>query len=758
MIGLLVVGDVPCAEAAKRELAIENDSLKVTFDGASASFTATAKGPNRTFVTSRRVTGKFAKAVIVGIDDKVFGKGRAIEVTSQSGNVERIMLYPKLPFVLFRSLLHNSGDKAAITRSIRPVSVTLDLGKPSKQLKALGTGGLHDIGKAPGSYVFAAVADPKTRSGVVAAWVTFDRGSGVVFVKDDNGSPRIEGQVDYGRLRIEPGKTARGEIFALGWFADARIGLERYADAVAKAYSIKLRPQPAGYCTWYHAGPSNETKLAQTTRIAKEKLAPYGFTVVQIDDGWQAGLKSNGPKKNFSTHDTRGPYKKGMKTTADNIKANGLTPGIWLMPFAGNDKDPFFKDHQDWFVKGADGKPYTTKWGGTSLDMTNPDARKYVRSMIDRAAHKWGYEYFKMDGMYTGAAVKQVYVNNGYKDDGIGDAVFHDPSKTNIEAYRDGLRLVRAAAGKDVFFLGCCVPQNMRSFGGAFGLVDAMRIGPDNGARWGSMLRGPYYGSQRYFINGRIWWNDPDPVYVRTSVPLVQARALASWVTVSGQLYVYSEDLSRLPEERIDIITRTIPGHGLLPRPVDIFETRIPQIWLVTDTRRTVRRDVIGLFNWSEKGPWKADYPMAGIGLDGKTSYVGFDFWANEFVAAFKGSLKRTLPKASCQVLAVRPAAGHPQLISTSRHITQGMIDVIEEKWDKARKILSGRSKIVAGDPYELRIIAAKLGGAWKAVSATAVGKGPRITAAVKQDGPHVRVAIDAPAGGEVSWKVTFKQ
>ncbi len=38
-----------------------------------------------------------------------------------------------------------------------------------------------------------------------------------------------------------------------------------------------------------------------------------------------------------------------------------------------------------------------------------------------------GLTYFKMDGMWTGSATKQIYVNSGYRDEGIGDAVFHDP-------------------------------------------------------------------------------------------------------------------------------------------------------------------------------------------------------------------------------------------------------------------------------------------------------------------------------------------
>ena len=73
--------------------------------------------------------------------------------------------------------------------------------------------------------------------------------------------------------------------------------------------------------------------------------------------------------------------------------------------------------------------------------------------------------------------------------------MLHDPDKTNIEAFRSGLKLVREAAGKDVFLLGCCASQNMRSYGGAFGLVDAMRVGPDNGG--GKLEIGPHRPADR---------------------------------------------------------------------------------------------------------------------------------------------------------------------------------------------------------------------------------------------------------------------
>ena len=86
---------------------------------------------------------------------------------------------------------------------------------------------------------------------------------------------------------------------------------------------------------------------------------------------------------------------------------------------------------------------------------------KYVAALVRRVAADWGYTYFKMDGFHAATATKQTYPNMGYTEDNFGDAVFHNPDKTNIEAYRDGIKLIRRAAGKGVFLLACCIPQNM---------------------------------------------------------------------------------------------------------------------------------------------------------------------------------------------------------------------------------------------------------------------------------------------------------
>src|SRR5262249_62364171 len=154
---------------------------------------------------------------------------------------------------------------------------------------------------------------------------------------------------------------------------------------------------------------------------------------------------------------------------------------------------------------------FSCKWGGTSVDMTHPGASEDVRGLVKRMTHEWGYRYLKMYGLWTGSATEMRYVNDAYKDDEIGNAVFHDPEKTNIEAFRDGLRLVRETAGRDVFLLGCCAPQNMRSYGGAFGLLEALRIRPHHKAAWSPLLRRPRSGSRCTPPPRRVARHQPTP-------------------------------------------------------------------------------------------------------------------------------------------------------------------------------------------------------------------------------------------------------
>jgi hypothetical protein len=726
--------------------------LQVVFDGAKGTLTASAGG--EAFLHELRMGQGEVRPELVK-RQTALGEGRAIELSRADHSLSRVALFPGVPFVVMSQRMA-AGEKGVVIDRTRPVSVVIPTERPLADLRVLGCDGLTPADKSRSSYAFLAAADPRARAGVVAGWLTDERGSGIVLSKPGEGGLVIEGQTDYGKLRLEAGETAEGEEFAVGRFDDGLLGLEAYADAVAKANQVRLKPIPSGYCTWYsrpHGGAADEKSLAELATFAHDKLARFGFDLVQIDDKWQV------LPRDYTTHKPKGPYPGGMRATAATLNKNGMTAGIWFIPFGWDPKSDTFKEHQDYFVHREDGSLYEVKWAGTCLDMTHPGARGLLEQTVSRVTHEWGYKYLKIDGLWTGLAVQILYPNPAYRDDKIGDAVFHDPRKTNVEAYRDGLRLVRKAAGEDVFIDGCNVAQNMRTLAASYGLVDAMRVGRDIGASWEKILPSMTMASRLYFYHGRVWHNDPDCLMLREPLTLEQARAWGSWIALSGQLNLVSEWLPGLPEDRLDIVRRSMPNTGLCGRPMDLYEEpEHPRVWKLTAGSGAGRRDVVGLFNWDAKGAATVEWPLERLDLPGggKGEYVGFDYWRNEFVGPVSGAVRAELPAGACRVISLRPAAAdRPVVVGTSRHITQGVVDLVEETWDGAGRVLGGRSRVVGGDPYQIRIVA-PAGMKVVAVEVSEEDRAAGVTIAVDDAGAKGRVTVRATGNRDVRWRIKY--
>lgn len=645
------------------------------------------------------------------------------------------------------------------------------------RMKSFGTAGLKTVNGHKGSYMFLALVDPQTNFGYVSGWLTAKEASGIVFSGLNEQGVFFVPESQYGKKRISvenrDKSLVQSETFIIGVFDDCRDGLEQYADEVAKAASVKLKPLPSGYCTWYsnkYGGACDEIHIQELAQDAKTKLGDYGFDFIQIDDKWQLGKKTNGPKKNFTNHDPKGPYPKGMKATAELLTAQGFTPGIWFMPFAGNVDDPHFPKH--WYVKSGrtdsvnesgksdrkfgniinrEGEPYESHWGGTSLDMTNPEVRTYLEGVTRRICSEWGYTYLKLDGLWTGLACDQLYVNNEYLPDDLGEAVFHDPAFTPVAAYREGFEAIRRAA-PEVFILGCNVSQNMRMMHPSIGYCDAMRIGPDNGSSWGSLKRGPWHGTNRYFFNGRTWWNDPDPVYLRNSMPLEHARLIASWVAVSGQLYAFSEWLPELGEDRLEILRKTIPAHALKSaRPVDLFSEDLAKVWTLTDSQENPSRFVVALYNWDEKKATTIETSAKTLGLPDSEKYHAYDYWEEKLLDPLTADFRFEVPAGSCRVLAIQPENERPVLLSTSRHVTQGILEIRDEKWDSVTKTLSGTSVNVPPGRYELRFLMPEKSG-FETVTPTS----PEIVSQ-KRQGRLLQLEFELKEQKTISWSVKFE-
>jgi hypothetical protein len=267
-----------------------------------------------------------------------------------------------------------------------------------------------------------------------------------------------------------------------------------------------------------------------------------------------------------------------------------------------------------------------------------------------------------------------------------------------------------------------------------------------------------------YFLNGRVWWNDPDPSYVRASIPIEQARLITSWVALSGQFYLNSDWIPELPDERLETIKRTIPAHHATARPVDYFDSIMPQIWLLSDPDRGVQHNVMGLFNWDSTNQSVA-CTSEKAGLDSDKNYYAFDFWDNRPAPSFRKEFHYEVPAQSCRVLALRATTDHPVLVSTSRHVTQGLVDVTEENWSGRRERLSGNSSVIAYDPYELRIAGLNDGRkGWRVEEVTVSDfdkmSGVKIEArpVLPGEADWLRVLINSPDSKVVHWSIKFSK
>lgn len=98
----------------------------------------------------------------------------------------------------------------------------------------------------------------------------------------------------------------------------------------------------------------------------------------------------------------------------------------------------------------------------------------------------------------------------------------------------------------------------------------------------------------------------------------------------------------------------------------------------------------------------------------------------------------------------MRRKLGRPQMLSTSRHISQGAVELVNVVWDEKRQTLSGVSKVVAGDPYE---IALYLPDGYRVFSEG----NDTLSADMRNAGKHIwTLRLNPAATGETAWSVAF--
>jgi hypothetical protein len=487
---------------------------------------------------------------------------------------------------------------------------------------------------------------------------------------------------------------------------------------------------PCGWCTWYYYYHKvTQADVLENAQWLAKHLKRFGATLCQIDDGWQSPGSGGDHRDWFRTSPQ---FPQGMKWLAQQIRALGLVPGIWLCPFGQSDRELAARQ-PDLFVRTPDGRSIgepsrtgeTVNWNGRYfLDCTGKAGQEYLRRLFTLLTVQWGYDYVKIDGQ-GGIAGTYARYQKQLATPLPGD-----------EAYRRGLRAMVDVMGPRRFLVNCA--QGLDSAG----LCQGLRIGSDVGTSWRGMQPAIDATMRWLFVNNIAWYADPDVVCVRPPLTLDQARMWATLVGVTGQMTLASDKMTDLAEERIELLRRICPVADV--RPMDLFDYQgRPPIFDLKVATEADQWDVVALFNWTDATSTSLTLAPADLGLP-PGRYVYYDAWAKRLVAVGSDPVTVHLPPSACRVLTVRPLADRPQLVGTSRHITQGADDLEQLAWNKASTTLMGTSRLVADDPYELRFT---LPPGW-----TVQGK------TLRREGPLAVLALRSPQGVAVAWEARFRR
>jgi alpha-galactosidase len=331
---------------------------------------------------------------------------------------------------------------------------------------------------------------------------------------------KIEGYIDYFEeefedyIETEPLAVLNGNIDML---------LREYGELLRDYNKPQFKDwNPVGWSSWYYYFENlTWDDVLKNLKLAKN----YPFEVFQIDDSWQKDIGDWQPKESFPS----------LKEMAGTIRKFGFVPGIWLAPFSVSETSSIFKEHKDWLVKDDAGNPKVAyqNWGKNiyALDLSNPDVLDFIETLF-KSLKDSGFEYFKIDFLFAGAIPGKRYQNI-----------------SPIRAYRLGMEKIRKTVS-DNFILGCGAPLLP-----SIGYVDGMRIGPDTAPYYDPKIPdnlGPNAYSAlrntitRYFMNKKLWWNDPDCLLLRkteTNLTTNQKKMFAITAGMLDNMILVSDDL-----------------------------------------------------------------------------------------------------------------------------------------------------------------------------------------------------------------------
>jgi len=521
------------------------------------------------------------------------------------------------------------------------------------------------------------------------------------------------------------------------WYlrADAPVGVDLlslrfrphyYRDELGIAYYTPIRKgsyfetAPCVAMTWYGL-PGWDGRPAQLKeRLYPEiewvarNLGPYSDSIVfQLDD-------------NYAKQDDA--Y---MRAISDEIRRHGLIPGIWFTPFVVAPQS-VHADHPDWFLHDSAGNPIQTFGGisydGFTLNTANAAAvDAWFRPWWRKVSETWDFGFFKIDG--------QPNVIDVYRTAKEG---------VSVDAYRHGLDVGREVVGDAKFINGCWgTPIE------AIGKLNGSRTGGDTGNQPHAIDVVIRYN----YLNNVCWWSDPDAAANLWNQPVERARLNTQARTLTGQQFLTDDTWTKVPPEIAYVWQRGIPNADIKPSNLyrldtsgdyDVFDLKVG--------RGGRQWDVVGLFNYSA-APVTKTLTLDRLGL-GVGKFHVYEAWESRYLGCCTTSEEIRVPLQAYEgkLLTVHRKTDGPVVLGTSRHITQGGLDLESVTTERTRDgwlVRGFSSHLVRRDRYTIALYV----GAHD-VEATA-DVGPATT---RIDGELALVDINPLRSGDAKWTIRLRE
>lgn len=428
--------------------------------------------------------------------------------------------------------------------------------------------------------------------------------------------------VDLENLSLQPGASFELEEWALMDGTEGNALLDRFAGRIDRHHPrLAFKQPPTGWCSWYCFGPRvTAQNIYDNLDYIKTNVPALRY--IQIDDGYQPHMGDwLSVGKSFGGN---------VQQVLQTIRDKGFEPAIWVAPFICDSNSMVYKEHPEWLVKDASGKPLRSDlvtFGGWRLkpwyvlDGTNPAVQQHLEQMFRTMRQQWGCTYFKLDANFWGA---------------IHGGSFYDKQATRVEAYRRGMEAILKGSG-DAFILGCNHP-----LWPSLGLIHGSRSSMDIKRQWSTFERSGRENLYRAWQNGRLWWNDPDCLVLTGKMPDNEYRFHAALIYATGGMLLSGDDLTTISPERLNILRKTVPPTA----QAAAFENSRFEVGRMSGPRGKY----LVLLNWDSTAK------TISATLDAPCEVV--DYWTGKSLGKFSGKYSAQLQGHDGIVVELRQAAG----------------------------------------------------------------------------------------------------